>query len=139
MMFMAFENLFGLFGNYTGIVVVIAFILFVFFIKRTVKILMNVVWIAVASFLFPMVVNFLLDTSIPLTLESFTFFVTLGLGLYAAYLFTKIVYIILGVVEKILKGVAYPFAQLNKKKKEQEDKEVREYVKEKKKQEKNNR
>lgn len=126
---MVLENLLGTLGPFAGLVIILIFILFIFLVKRAMKILFNVLWISFASFLFPLVLNFFFNIPVPLTLYSFVYFITLGLGLYAAYLFTKIVYVLLGILEKIMRGLAFPFVNARKKKKEEEGKKIQKYIK----------
>ncbi len=105
--------------------IIIIFVLFVLGLKKTLNVVKNAIFIAVASILFPIVARFL-GFPVAADAESIIFFLTLGLGLYAVYLIARSVYTVLGVAEKALKKS--PAAKVQKKKdagakKKEEEKE----------------
>lgn len=117
---MPFEFLSSL-DTTTLFLVLIIFILFVLSMKRIMSIVMNAVWIAVASVLFPIVMNRFLGYDIPMDPDSIISFMLLGLGLYFAYLVGKSVYKMLSIAEK---GVKKAVPERGKKEgKEKEEKE----------------
>lgn len=99
---MAFEFLSNL-DTTTLFLLLIIFILFVISMKRVFSIVMNGIWIAVASVLFPIVMNRLFGFDIPTDADSLISFLLLGLGMYFVYLVGKSVHKILGLTERIAK------------------------------------
>lgn len=84
----------------THIFLGIIFILFVLSIKKLKKIVFNALLIAVAAVLFPIVMNAVFGLPLSIDGTSIIFYMTVGLGAYFLYLFSKAVYVTLGVAEK---------------------------------------
>ena len=95
-------------GTLNLMIILFIFIIFLILMKKVIKTVINILWISAASALFPVILGFL-GFSIPLTLDTILFFLTLGLGLYFIYILGKIIYTMLGVVEKSARVVTYPF------------------------------
>ena len=100
-------------GTSSILIILIIFVVFLVLMRRVLKTVINMVWIAITSAIFPLVLNFL-GFSIPLSIDTILFFVTVGLGLYFIYIVGKIIYTMLGFVEKSAKAVTYPFRDKDK-------------------------
>jgi len=86
------------------------FILFIFLVKRIFSILVHAAVVAIASAAFPFIVNYLglakmLGIQLTPNLDSALLFVTLGLAVYVVFLVGKIVYSMLGFLDKKEKKV----------------------------------
>jgi len=95
-------------GTFNLMLIIFVFIIFLVLMRKLIKTVINIVWISAASALFPLVLNFL-GFSVPLKLDTILFFLILGLGLYFIYILGKIIYTMLGIVEKSARVVTYPF------------------------------
>jgi len=95
------------------IMVLCIFVIFLVLTKKIIKTIINMVWISAVSVIFPFMLKFL-GFPVPLNLETILFFLILGLGLYFIYILGRIIYIILGVVEKSANVLTYPFRDKNK-------------------------
>jgi len=95
-------------GTFNLMLIIFVFIIFLVLMRKVIKTVINIVWISAASALFPLVLNFL-GFSVPLKLDTILFFLILGLGLYFIYILGKIIYTMLGIVEKSARVVTYPF------------------------------
>lgn len=84
----------------THIFLGIIFILFVLSIKKLKKIVFNSLLIAVAAVLFPIIMNAVFGFPLSIDGTSIIFYMTVGLGAYFLYLFSKAVYVALSVTEK---------------------------------------
>ncbi len=84
----------------THIFLGIIFILFVLSIKKLKKIVFNSLLIAVAAVLFPIIMNAVFGFPLSIDGASIIFYMTVGLGAYFLYLFSKAVYVALSVTEK---------------------------------------
>jgi len=82
------------------------FAAFLIFIIKIFKILSMIIVVIVASFLFPIVLN-RLGFAIPLTIDTFIFYIGMGLALLVIYWLIKFVY-------KILKGVSFVAKKMSK-------------------------
>ena len=87
------------------LVLIVIFILFVLALRIVFGIVKNAIFVAIASALFPIVAN-LSGFSITLNIETIVLFITLGLGLYVAYLAARSIYKILSLAERGVKSVA---------------------------------
>ncbi|MBI2971665.1 MAG: hypothetical protein HYY37_04585 [Candidatus Aenigmarchaeota archaeon] len=105
----------------SGILVIILFILFVIAIKKSYEILKNVILIAGAAILFPLVMNNMLGFSLSTSADAVVMYITAGVGLYLLYLFAKSIYTFLGIVEKSAKAAASPVRKVIKKKSAAQD------------------
>ena len=105
------------------------FVTFIFLMKKVMKTIITVIWIAFASLAFPFVMNSFFGMSIPMDLNSVIFFVTLGVGMYFIYIFAKIIYTVLGFAEKGAKAAAYPITYRSNKKKRDVEKKMGEFIK----------
>ncbi|MFH0949115.1 MAG: hypothetical protein V1802_01360 [Candidatus Aenigmatarchaeota archaeon] len=97
-------ELMGFFADFNSggmLLLFMIFIVFVFFMKKITKVLMNALWIALISAIFPVFANKILGFDIVLSMPTEIYFITLGLGLYVLYLFGTVVYKSLGFFEKI--------------------------------------
>ena len=94
-------------GTLNLVLILLVFVVFLVVMRKVVKTVINMVWISFASAVFPLVLNFL-GFSVPLQLDTVIFFVILGLGLYFVFILGKIIYTMLGFVEKSAKVVTYP-------------------------------
>jgi len=113
--------------------VIVALILSAFLVitRKIVKTIFNLIWISVASAVFPFVMRFL-GFDFSTDFNSVMFFVMFGVGLYAVYMLARIVYALLGIAEKSLKFATYPIRSARKHKEERMKKKVEKLVKEKK-------
>ena len=82
-----------------ALIIILLFIFFLVLLKRIVKLLINAVYIIIASAIFPIFAVKFLGLSIPLTLETFFFFIKLGLLLFFVYLLYSFIYAILNALE----------------------------------------
>ena len=130
-----FSNLMQMETTYLLFILII-FVVFILLMRKVMKTIMNMLWIGLASAAFPFIMNIVFKMSIPTNLNTIIFFVTLGLGMYFIYILGKIIYTMLGVAEKGAKAVAYPITYRSKKKKEEMEKKMGEFIEEKEKQEK---
>ena len=112
--------------------VILAIILAAFLVitRKIVKTIFNLIWISVASAVFPFVMR-LLGFDFSTDVNSIMFFVVFGLGLYAVYMLGRIIYIFLGVAEKSLKFATYPIRSIRKHKTDKMKKKVEKFVREK--------
>lgn len=102
---MVLETILSTFGAQSALVILILFIIFVFVVKRLIKVIISAVWIGIVSALFPVFLRYVLGMHTPLTalsLDTFLFWITLGLGIYSVFLLGKIIYSVLGVFGKML-------------------------------------
>jgi len=111
------------------LILAVIFILFIIIVRKTVKILLSAIWIAIISAIFPVAANYLLGFTFPLNIDTFIFFITLGVGLFALYLFAKLIYGILGIAGKAGSAMSYPFRARSNAKKEKTIKEAAKLVK----------
>ena len=79
----------------------IIFILFVLSVKKLKKIVFNSLLIAFAAVLFPILMNAVFGLPLSIDGTSIIFYMTVGLGAYFLYLFSKAVYVTLGIAEKV--------------------------------------
>ena len=79
----------------------IIFILFVLSVKKLKKIVFNSLLIAFAAVLFPILMNAVFGLPLSIDGTSIIFYMTVGLGAYFLYLFSKSVYVTLGIAEKV--------------------------------------
>lgn len=119
-----------------GIFIIVIFVLFVVLIKKAFSIIVNGLIVVVASVLFPIVANRFLGLTVPTDLNSLISFVSLGIGLYLIYLLARGIYGALGIAEKALGAVTFPFRIRSRRKKEKMQKKMEEIVKQKEKEEK---
>ncbi|MBI2075901.1 MAG: hypothetical protein HYT72_01475 [Candidatus Aenigmarchaeota archaeon] len=112
------------------LIFVIIFVLFLVITRKIVRVIMSLLWIAIASAIFPFAMRFLgLDFSTDL--NSVLFYVALGIGLYFVYMLGRIVYVILGLAGKSSKFITYPIKSARKRKEERTKKKMEKLVKEK--------
>lgn len=116
---MAFDFLSSL-DTTTMFLLLIIFILFVLSMKRVFSIIKNAIFIAVASILFPIVMNSFFGFNIPTDTDSIVSFILLGLGLYFIYMLGKSVYKVLKLGEGVAKKVV-PKIERGKKKDDKQD------------------
>ena len=116
---MAFDFLSSL-DTTTMFLLLIIFILFVLSMKRVFSIIKNAIFIAVASILFPIVMNSFFGFNIPTDTDSIVSFILLGLGLYFIYMLGKSVYKVLKLGEGVAKRVV-PKIESGKKKDDKQD------------------
>ena len=100
-------------GIVNMIIILIIFAIFLVLTKKIIKTIINMVLISVVSVVFPFILKFL-GFPVPLNLDTILFFLVLGLGLYFIYIIGRIIYIILGFVEKSANVLTYPFRDKNK-------------------------
>jgi hypothetical protein len=100
-------------GIMNMLVIVFIFAIFLVLTKKIIKTIINMVWISVVSVIFPFILKFL-GFPVLLNLETILFFLILGLGLYFIYILGRVIYIILGFVEKSAGIMTYPFRDKNK-------------------------
>lgn len=112
------------------LLILIIFAVFVLLMKKVIKTVINMLWIALASAAFPFVLNMLIGMSLPINLNTIILFVTIGIGMYFIYLLGKIIYTMLSVAEKGAKAVAYPITYRSRKKKEEVEKKMGEFIQE---------
>jgi hypothetical protein len=106
--------------------IIVIFVLFVLGLRKTMKIVKNAIFVAVASVLFPIIARFL-GFPIAADADSIIFFLTLGLGLYAIYVIAWSVYTVLGIAERSMKKTPVAkYVQKKTAKKEQEEDEEEE-------------
>src|SRR3989338_580932 len=117
---MAFDFLSSL-DTTTMFLLLIIFILFVLSMKRVFSIIKNAIFIAVASILFPIVMNSFFGFNIPTDTDSIVSFILLGLGLYFIYMLGKSVYKVLKLGEGVAKKVVPKIEHEKKGKKEKHD------------------
>lgn len=122
---MAFDFL-GSIDTTTLFLLLIIFILFVLSMKRVFSIIKNAIFIAVASILFPVVMNSFFGFNIPTDTDSIVSFILLGLGLYFIYMLGKSVYKVLKLGESVAKKVVPKVERDKKKKDDKDDKEDKE-------------
>lgn len=114
------------------LIFIVIFVLFLVITRKIVRVVMSLLWIAIASSIFPFVMRFLgLDFSTDL--NSILFYVALGIGLYFVYMLGRIVYVLLGLAEKSSKFITYPIKSSRKRKEEKTKKKMEKFVEEKKK------
>jgi len=123
-------------GTIEFIVVMAAFGVFLYFSKKFIKTLITALWVIIASALFPIILIKVLEYPMELSVSTIFSFVTMGLALFMVYLYGKLIYKGLSILEKAGKVFVYPFTYKRKKKKEKMDKNVEKFFKEKEKKEK---
>ncbi len=116
-------------GTMNLLLVLAVFVVFIFLMKKVMKTLLNMIWISIASAAFPFVLGFM-GYSVPLNIDTIIFFIIMGIGLYFIYIFARIVYTALGIIEKGAKIVAFPVTQHSKSRKEKTQKKMEEFIKE---------
>ncbi|MEM7819338.1 MAG: hypothetical protein QXD48_00735 [Candidatus Aenigmatarchaeota archaeon] len=114
-------------GSVGIFLLLIIFILFVLAIKKVMSIIKNIIIIAIASILFPIVMN-RLGFSIPIDGDSILSFLFIGVGLYFIYLIGKSTYTLLKIVEKFGKGITSPLKTMKRRKKEKLEKKIKEHI-----------
>ena len=119
---MAFDFLSSM-DTTTLFLLLIIFILFVLSMKRVFSIIKNAIFIAVASILFPIVMNSFFGFNIPTDTDSIVSFILLGLGLYFIYMLGKSIYKVLKLGEGAAKKVIPKIDHEKKGKKEKHDDE----------------
>ena len=92
----------------------IIFILFVVSAKKSMGIVINIVWAAGVSLLFPVVMNKFLGFAIPTDINTLMSFMILGVGAYFLYLVASSIYKALGIAEKAFARVPKPNVSLPK-------------------------
>lgn len=123
-------------GTIEFIIVMAAFGVFIYFSKKFIKTLITALWVVIASALFPVILIKVFNYPMELSVGTIFSFVTMGLALFIVYLYGKLIYKGLSILEKVGKAFAYPFTYKRKKKKEKMDKKVEKFFKEKEKEEK---
>jgi len=126
---MAFEFLSSM-DTTTIFLLLIIFILAVLSMKKIFSLVMNAVFIGVASILIPVIMNRFFGFDIPIDRDSMISFVLLGLGIYFVYLVGRSLYKVLGMAERTAKKVPLPKME-RKPKEEPEEKEDKSEVKKK--------
>ena len=92
----------------------IIFILFVVSAKKSMSIVINIVWAAGVSLLFPVVMNKFLGFDIPTDINPLVSFMLLGVGAYFLYLVASSIYKALGIAEKAFNKIPKPKVSLPK-------------------------
>jgi len=92
-------------GTAGFLVIAVIFILFILALRIVFGIVKNAIFVAIASALFPVVASWL-GFSVSVNIETIFLFVTLGLGLYVAYLAASSIYKILSLAERGVRNVA---------------------------------
>ena len=92
----------------------IIFVLFVLSMKKAFSIVINTVWAAGVSLLFPVVMNRLLGFDIPMDPDTLLTFMIVGVGIYFVYVLATSVYKILGIAQKAVAKVPKPHISLPK-------------------------
>ena len=92
----------------------IIFILFVVSAKKSMSIVINIVWAAGVSLLFPVVMNKFLGFDIPTDINTLVSFMLLGVGAYFLYLVASSIYKALGIAEKAFNKIPKPSVSLPK-------------------------
>jgi hypothetical protein len=110
---MAFEFLTTL-DTTSLLLLLIIFILFVLSMKKAFTIVINTVWAAGLSLLFPIVMNRFFGFDIPVDMNSLISFMMIGVGLYFIYVLGSSIYKILGTAEKLFAKVPKPSISLPK-------------------------
>lgn len=114
--------MFGALGQEPLLLVVI-FILFVFALRKLLEVVKTALFVVAASVLFPVVLNFL-GFSVGTDSATLVYFITLGLGLYALWLFGTFIYHALSAAEKSAQSTLSPLRKaLGGKKKRAEEEE----------------
>ena len=86
---------------YGTLVVIMLFIVFVIVVRKAVSVLLNALLIAAISAFFPLFMIFFAGYPLPLSIPTFVFFISLGLGLYALYILARMLYSFFSAIEKI--------------------------------------
>lgn len=94
--------------NILYIMLLAIFILAILSLKKVVGILKNAMWIAVASVLFPIIMNKLFDFPIGTDADTLLTFMFLGLLTYGLFILGKSIYTALGSLEKSSKKITEP-------------------------------
>jgi hypothetical protein len=123
---MVFEFLAGLDNTHMFLMIII-FVLFVMSMKKAFSIVVNTVWVAGISLLFPIIMNRFFGLDIPTDIDSLLSFTTLGVGLYFVWVVASTIYKILNIAGKFMGKVPKPQISLPKKG-EKEDKYSRKEV-----------
>ncbi len=111
---MAFEFLAGLDNTHMFLIIII-FVLFVMSMKKAFSIVVNTVWVAGISLVFPIVMNRFFGFDIPVDVDSLLSFMTLGVGLYFVWVVASTTYKILNLAGKFMGKVPKPSISLPKK------------------------
>jgi len=85
---MALEFLAGV-GTEKLVLLIIVFFVFVILVRKVVGTLKNMLWIAVAAVLFPLVANRFLGLAVPVDVDSIIFFIVVGEAAYLIYVAAK--------------------------------------------------
>ena len=112
------------------LIFVVIFVLFLVISRKIVKTVMNLLWISVASAVFPFAMRFL-GLNFSADLNSMIFYIALGIGLYFVYMLGRIVYALIGFVGKSSKFIAYPMKSSRKNKEEKTRKQMEKLVRKK--------
>lgn len=112
-----FEFLGGLDATNLMLLLVI-FVLFVLSMKKAFSIVINTVWAAGISLLFPIVMNRLLGFDIPMDPDTLLSFMLVGVGVYFIYVLASSIYKVLGIAEKVIAKVPKPSISIPKGEKE---------------------
>ncbi len=96
-------------GNMELVVVIVAFIAFLYLSGKAAGIFMRILWLAVISAAFPLIMNQFFGFSLTPDMNTFLTFIAGGIGLYLVYVVIKIVYSALAITEKVGKAALSPF------------------------------
>ena len=112
------------------LIFIVIFVLFLIITRKIVRVIMSLLWIAIASAAFPFTMRFL-GLNFSTDLNSILFYVALGIGLYFVYMLGRIVYVVLGLAGKSSKLITYPIKSAKKRKEEKTRKKMEKLVREK--------
>ena len=96
-------------GDIELVLIIVLFISFILIMNKTIKLLMNIMFISAISAIFPFFANSFFGFSFPIELNTFLTFIAGGLCLYLFYFLVKIIYSILSVTEKFSNVIFSPF------------------------------
>ncbi len=112
------------------IILLAALAAFIIISRKIMSTVFNLIWISVASAVFPFAMRFV-GLDFPTDINSVAFFVALGFGLYVLYILGRFVYTLLGIAENAGKAATYPLRSARKSRDEKTRKKIENLVKEK--------
>jgi hypothetical protein len=115
-------------GTVGLLLLLVIFILFILSLKKVMGIIKNALIIAVASMIFPVVLNVFLGFDIPLDSDTILSFLFMGLGFYFLYLVAKSLYSLFKIAEKVGRGVTAPIRGMKRHEKKKFEKKVKEHI-----------
>jgi predicted membrane protein len=97
---MVFEFLQGM-STTNALLIIVIFVIFIIAVKKIIGVIKNIVIIAVAAMIFPIIAQRFLGIAVPTDTNSLLGFVALGIGLYLIYIVVRVVYKLLKLGTKV--------------------------------------